>query len=264
VVNRWLDHLATSPAFRAGREVHDPDPRTGRPVLRTLSGETIRIRWRNLRPFFVWWCHEMEAPNPFDRSDSPGTGEPPPPAVLHIDDVRALLAACAGRDFSDRRDNALIRLLFDSGARVGEIVSMTQDSWDRRSDLLTLTGKTGTRIVPTSPSTGEALSRYLRSRAQHPKAGLEAFWLAPRGALGPSGVAQILARRSRQAGLPRINPHRFRHSWAHEFRADGGSEGDLMYLAGWKSTAMAHRYGRSAAAERARASHRRIALGDKL
>ena len=37
-----------------------------------------------------------------------------------------------------------------------------------------------------------------------------------------------------------------------------------MYLAGWKSTAMAHRYGRSAAAQRAREAHRRLDLGDRL
>jgi integrase len=106
--------------------------------------------------------------------------------------------------------------------------------------------------VPVSPSTGEALARYARVRATHPKRDLDALWLAPRGRLKDSGVGQLLERRCREAGLPRLNPHRFRHTFAHEFRAQGGSEGDLMYLAGWSSTAMAHRYGKSAAAARAR------------
>jgi integrase len=74
----------------------------------------------------------------------------------------------------------------------------------------------------------------------------------------------MLRRRCDDAGIEHINPHRFRHTWAHEFRAQGGSEGDLMYLAGWSSTAMAHRYGSSAAAERAQQAARALSLGDRL
>jgi integrase len=64
--------------------------------------------------------------------------------------------------------------------------------------------------------------------------------------------------------VPHINPHRFRHTWAPLFRAEGGAEGDLMYLAGWSSTEMAHRYGRSAAMERAQDAARRIHIGDRV
>lgn len=262
VINRWTDYMLTAPAIRNGRPVVDRT--TGEP--KTLEASTRRIRFSNLRPFFSWYAKEFDAPHPFDRADAPGDDRPAPVPVVELDDIRRMLSTCANwkADFADARDAAIIRVLFDTGARLGELVALTVDGWQRRHDLLTLTGKTGTRIVPISPSTGEALSRYRRHRDKHADHRLDAMWLGRRGALGPTGVAQLLNRRCDLAGIPHINPHRFRHTWAHEFRAEGGNEGDLMYLAGWTSTAMAHKYGKSAANERAQQAARAINLGDRL
>lgn len=259
VINAWTDHLLTAPTIRNGRPVLDA---AGQP--RTLEPSTRRIRYANLRPFFTWYAKEFDHPHPFDRADAPGDDRPTPIPVIELDDVRRLLATATGADLIDRRDTAIIRVLFDTGARLGELVNMTVEGWDRRNDFLTLTGKTGTRVVPVSPSTGEALSRWLRVRKAHPRAALPHLWLGTKGRLGPTGVAQLLRRRCEMAGVDHINPHRFRHTWAHTFRAEGGSEGDLMYLAGWSSTAMAHRYGRSAASERAQETARALNIGDRL
>lgn len=259
-INAWTDHLLTAPAIRNGRPIIDRE--TGEP--KAIEPATRRIRFNNLRPFFSWYAKEFDTSHPFDRADVPGDDRPAPIPVVELDDVRRLLATATTKSFLDLRDTALIRVLFDVGARLGELVNMTVDGWDRRNDFLTLTGKTGTRVVPASPSTGEAISRYLRVRKEHPQAGLEALWLGKKGALGPTGVAQLLNRRCDMAGIGHINPHRFRHTWAHEFRVAEGSEGDLMYLAGWTSTAMAHKYGRSAGAERAQKAARSINLGDRL
>lgn len=264
VINRWTDSLLATPAMRNGRPTYALDPATGDQVPRMLEPSTRRIRFVNLRPFFGWWSKEFDTPNPFARADTPDEGRPAPIPVVDIDDVRRLLTTCDTRGLEDLRDAAIIRVLFDVGARLGELVALQVDDWDRRRDTLVLRGKTGTRVVPVSPSTGEALSRYMRARKVHSQAATPALWLGKKGRLGDSGVAQLLRRRCDLAGIAHVNPHRFRHGWAHAFRAEGGSEGDLMYLAGWSSTAMAHRYGRSAAAERAQETARRLNLGDRL
>jgi integrase len=262
-INAWIDSILVRPATIGGRVQYEADPETGERRPRVVTASTIRIRWANLRPFFSWWAAEMDTTNPFDRADVPRI-DSAPVEVVPLSDIRMVLHACDGKGFEERRDTALIRLLLDTGARVGELVAMTVDSWDRRTDVVTLTGKTGTRTVPVSPSTGEALSRYVRVRREHPKAGLKALWLGLRGKLTGGGVAQMLYRRCQQAGVPRFHPHVLRHTWAHEARVAGVSEGDLMVLGGWSTPAMVHRYGRSAAVARAHDAARAVKLGDRL
>jgi site-specific recombinase XerC len=242
VLNRWIEH--------------EQD--------KGIATNTVALRYRNLRPFFAWYAKEERVANPADGVDVPAEVVTPPP-LLHTDDARAMVAACDGRDFTDVRDRAIIWVLWDTGVRLGELLAMDLDAWDRRTDTLRADGKTGLRYVDLSPSTGEVLSRYLRVRETHPKAARsKALWLGRKGPLGASGLSSMLERRARQAGIDHVHPHLFRHTFSHIFRLQGGSEGDLMQLAGWKSTAMAHRYGASAAAERARATHRAMAPGDML
>lgn len=264
IINRWLDALMTTPVRRNGRTVTVTDPLTGDERPKLLDPATLRIDYRNLRPFFGWYAREFDVVNPFDKADAPGEDRPTPIPVVELDDLRRLIAACAGKTFTARRDAAILRIFADTGARLGEMANLDLADWNRRSDMLTLTGKTGTRVAPISPSTGDSLMHYVRERGKHPKAKADAMWLGTKGRLRESGVSQVLRRRSAEAGIGHVNPHRLRHTWAHEFRAAGGSEGDLTYLAGWSSTAMAARYGSSASAARAQQAARQLALGDRL
>lgn len=230
-----------------------------------LNPGTIRTRYRGLRRFCGWLvAEEIIDSNPM-AGISPPTQQDKPVPVIADTTLSKLLKACSGKTLADRRDAAMFRVLIDCGLRVSELCGMTLEGLDMDQGMLMVTGK-GRKIRPVyfSSRTGQALDRYVRVRATSRHANHPSLWLGERGPFTPDGVRERLNVRCAMAGIEHINPHRFRHTFAHDYLANGGQERSLMRLAGWSSSEMLSRYGASAADARAAAEARRLGRGNRI
>lgn len=233
----------------------------------THAKDSIVSYFTSARRFYNWAAaEEIIAASPMAKVIPPepsGKPVPIPPADL----IRQLLKTCEGKGIWELRDAAIIRLFCETGApRLSEVALLPLEQLDMRADYVTVLGKGGKwRGFPMSAKTARAVSRYLRARDAHKRAAeTDRVFLAPKGALTPSGVEKMVKRRCRQAGVPPVHPHQFRHFATHVAKEAGMADGDIMTLNGWSTTRMLARYGAAAAEQRASASSRRLALGNQL
>lgn len=226
---------------------------------------TARLRQMSVRRFSAWLADEGEIESDLLLGLKPPKLDTKVVPVLSDDDLKALIKACAGREFRDRRDEALVRLMGETGVRSEEAVSMQLPDLDLAAGKAVVRrGKGGKgRTVWFGPQTGTAIDRYLRLRRSHRLATSPQVWLGDRGkGFSYDGLYDTLKWRATLAGIPDFHPHRLRHTAASRWLAAGGSEGGLMAAAGWSRRDMLDRYTRATSERRAGEEARRLNLGD--
>ncbi len=187
---------------------------------------TARARQLALRRFSSWLVEEGET----DSDPLLGVKAPKLDAKvvepLTAEQLKALVTACAGRELRDRRDEALVRFMVETGARAGEVVALRVEDVDLDAGTsIVRRGKGGRgRVVPFGPQTSRALDRYLRVRRTHRLAGTPALWLGDRGKeFSYDALHKSLGARAVAAGIAGFHPHLLRHTAAHRWLAAGGS-----------------------------------------
>jgi site-specific recombinase XerD len=237
-------------------------------MIETRSASTALNKHKGLQQFFRWLLDEDEITrSPMDRVKQPKTPQKLIP-VIRDDDTRRVLDACRGKGFASLRNEAIVRLYCNTGARLSEIGNLLVTDVDLNTESVHLHGKGAKdRRVRIGPRTSRAVSKYLRVRAKRQGAEeVPELWLAERGLkpLRPNGIKILLKRLGAAAGIDALHAHRWRHSYAHEWKLAGGDTGDLMLLLGWASDDMPRHYGASAAAERAQEVQVRLGIGERV
>ena len=162
-----------------------------------------------------------------------------PPPSLTVEQVDAILAAPDPETLLGVRDRAIIQLLYNTGARVQELVDLDLSNvhFDS-SPLITLTGKgKKTRVIPLWPETVDLLSDYLSARKQK---GIESDHLFLNNKNNPItrfGIGRLLTKYVKVAAKQcpslvgrQISPHTFRHTTALHLIESGN---DIALVRDW-------------------------------
>jgi integrase/recombinase XerD len=272
---RQLDRWLTEQDHRGGFDTVDADilNRFFRAYLEGHSQGGTNTRQRNIMNLFNWLvAEEYMARSPYeDKRFARYRADVKAPDVLDDALISALLKVTSGRDYESVRDNAIIRL-FLTGMRREQMAMLNVedlDLIDRTVYVLPQKGADEGHLMPFGKSTAHALNRWLRMRETKknldPDSGPLWMGLRRNSRMTGDGLYLMLRRRAVEAGYPKdaVRPHLFRHTHAHQFLEDGGSEGDLMRLHGWKTRQMVDRYGAKRAMDRAIKDAQRRALDDR-
>jgi integrase/recombinase XerD len=171
------------------------------------------------------FAEKLTPGDPSDEVESPRPGRKLP-SLLSVEEVERLLAAPDVRRPAGLRDRAMLEVLYATGLRVSELVSLELNDVNLETRVLLARGKGNKeRLVPVGAPAAEATRAYLayaRERLLRGRRSKDLF-VTPRGArLTRQGFAKLLDRYARQAGIRRkISPHKLRHSFATHLLAGG-------------------------------------------
>lgn len=201
-----------------------------------------------VRGLFRFACREANVDH------NPATGVRTPkqsrqlPRHLRPGEIELLLDAAAGDEPLERRDLALLELLYASGLRVSELADLDWKDVDLEGRTLRVLGKGGKeRLVPFGRPAAEALRRWLEvwdSLRREDRHGQEPVFLNYRGQrLSPRSVRRRIDRYVDRAALASgVHPHTLRHTFATHLLESGADLRTIQELLGHSSLSTTQRY----------------------
>ena len=167
-----------------------------------------------------------------------------PPEVLGDAEVRAVIDAARGPAESVARTRALLVLLYRSGLRLNEALSLRPKDVDRNS-IRVLFAKGGrSRTVGIDPGAAPYLDAWLEARARrNPPPDAPLFCTRSGGKLQAASIRRLLPELGRRAGVAkRVHAHGFRHTHAAQLREEGVDIGVISKQLGHTSLLTTIRY----------------------
>jgi integrase/recombinase XerC len=200
-----------------------------------ISGKSLQRELSSLRSLFRYLLREGEAEsNPAQGVRAPKVGRRLP-ATLDADQLEALLDSPAETPL-EQRDLAMMELIYSSGLRLAELVSLNVSDIDLGGDAtLEVTGKGAkSRRVPVGRKALEALRRWLQSRSTLADPDETALFVSRRGTrIHPRTIQQRLKRWALAHGASRnLHPHLLRHSFASHLLESSGDLRAVQELLG--------------------------------
>jgi len=212
---------------------------------------SIRRKLASVRSFFAYWVRKRVIPySPLSGIKIELAASRVLPNFLTLEEVSAILDAAhrcwnENRGFLTLRNLAIIEVMFATGLRVGELVSLRVSDFRplERSLLIRGKGRRERLAFFVEPISFERITTYVTTRTTTP-ATTEALFLNAYGhALSTQTVATVIRALCRLAGVARrVTPHTFRHTVATLLLRNGADLRVVQEILGHASITMTQRY----------------------
>jgi integrase/recombinase XerC len=239
--------------FAGGRLGHDPRPSEidlwvlraffadlhGRKASATTAGRKLAT----FRSFFRFLCREGTLTKNPARSLVAPRKDQRIPTYLQEQEAEDLINTSDMTNKSEDRDTAVLELLYSTGMRCSEIVSLVVEDVDESSRSIRVVGKgRKERWVPFGKPAALALSKYLLTRGHF--GGRDPLFIGTKmKPLSDRTVRRIVARRLLRAAVrTRASTHTLRHSFATHLLQRGGDLRSIQELLGHASLSTTQRY----------------------
>lgn len=158
------------------------------------------------------------------------------PAILSTDEVTRLLEQPNGNSPKELRDRAMLELLYATGIRVSELISLKLTDVNLKMEYLTCSDVHKERIIPFGNIAKEALRRYLdegRPKLVTEDSGEWLFTNCSGGAMSRQGFWKLIKAYGKKAGIEaEITPHMLRHSFAAHMVSNGADLKSVQEMLG--------------------------------
>lgn len=201
---------------------------------RGCSARTVARHLSSIRRFFAFLIREGHQDDNPALDVRPPRNQRPLPGVMDVDQMNRLLEQTP-EDPLEVRDHAMMELMYSSGLRLAELVSLDRYDVDPEGATIRVTGKGNkTRIVPVGRSALEALAAWCRIRSQLVSADEPAVFVSRHGTRINRRTVQARLRRWGQhyQSEQGIHPHLMRHSFASHILESSGDLRAVQELLG--------------------------------
>ncbi|MDA7796861.1 tyrosine recombinase XerC [Gammaproteobacteria bacterium] len=210
----------------------------------SVNARSIQRHISSVKGFFNYAIkHGLILNSPFELIGSPKSPNYLP-SVLSPEDIEQLLNF-KPKNAQEIRDMAIVELIYSSGLRVSEAINVNLSDFEESKDFLRVLGKgSKTRLVPVGRFAQSAINKWINKRKTLATVD-EALFVNLRGKrISARSIQERIKHLALRQGLPPVNPHMLRHSFATHLLESSGDLRSIQELLGHSSLSTTQIYTR--------------------
>ena len=209
-----------------------------------ISARSIQRHISSAKGFFEYaQKNTLVTGSPFELINSPRSPNYLP-NVLSPEDVEQLLNF-KPKNIQETRDMAIVELIYSSGLRVSEAANVDLNDFEESGNFLRVLGKgSKTRLVPVGRFAQSAIDKWIKERKKISTIDGALFVNLRGGRISTRSIQERIKTLALMQGLPPVNPHMLRHSFATHLLESSGDLRSIQELLGHSSLSTTQIYTR--------------------